>query len=116
MKKDEDSISSAAVTFGSNLRKLRKEHNLTQEKLAEALNITPKHLGELEAGRSFTSAAMLDEIVNYFGVGYNELFLSAEQSKTIETEAARMASEMLRNASEEFDRQYGITLHLADDD
>lgn len=107
-------ISTAATTFGKNLRKLRKEKNLTQEKLAEALNITTKHLGDLETGKSFTSATLFDSIVKYFGVSYHELFISDEQFQAIESEAIKLASEMLKRNYEEFDRKYGIELHIAD--
>ncbi len=108
--------SSAAIIFGRNLRRLRKERHITQEKLAEVLGMTPKHIGDIETGKSFTSADTMDVIAKYFGVGYDELFLSDDQSRSIEAEAAKLASEMLRKNSEEFDKKYGVEFHLRDDD
>ena len=108
----EDCQNSAAVIFGSNLRKLRRERHLTQEKLAEALGISTKHVGDLESGKSFVSGDKLDAIASYFGVGYDELFLTENQIKGINIEAAKMASEMLRRNSEAFDKHYGIELKL----
>ena len=43
----DDSQSLAAEAFGRNLRKLRKDRKMTQEKLAEELGISTKHVGQV---------------------------------------------------------------------
>lgn len=39
------------ATFGCRLKEMRKERGLTQEQLAEALNISTPHLGNIEIGK-----------------------------------------------------------------
>ena len=112
--KNEPISSDAAITLGSNLRKLRKKHHMTQEQLAAALDVTAKHIGEIESGKSFISGVLLDQVVKYFSISYDELFLSDKQIKSFTIEAARMASEMLKKNYEDFDKQYGIELKLDD--
>ena len=111
----DESVSIASATFGSNLRMLRKGRHLTQEKLAEELGVCTKHISELETGKTFISGALMDEIARYFDTSFDELFLTEERRMERDGEAARIASSMLRHNSEDFDRRYGITLHLADD-
>ena len=48
--------------FGTNLRKIRKEQDLSQEDLAEAAGISVKHLSNIELGRRFVSAETLSRL------------------------------------------------------
>ncbi len=50
----------AKELFGTNLRARRKACNLSQEELAEKANVSAKHIGALESGKSFVSADLLD--------------------------------------------------------
>ena len=111
----EERLSEAAVTFGDNLRKLRKANGLSQEKLAEHLGVSTKHIGDIEAGRSFTTAALLDSVASYFSVSLDELFLTESRKQLVETEADRMALGMLQENTDEFKRKYGIELRLKDE-
>ena len=110
--KEESPKCTAAVIFGSNIRRLRKEKKLTQEKLAEVLGISTKHMGEIESGKSFISGELMDSIVEYFGVRFNELFSDDDIDEVLRIKAYKIASDMLRKTSEDFDKQYGIELHL----
>ena len=108
--------STAAVIFGHNLRNLRKKQHLTQEKLAEVLDVSTKQIGDIESGKSFTTGQMMDNITKFFNVSHDELFLSEDQKRSIQKEAAKMASEMLKKNQEDFDRRYGVEFHLCSDD
>ena len=108
--------STAAVIFGNNLRNLRKKQHLTQEKLAEVLDVSTKQIGDIESGKSFTTGQMMDNITKFFNVSHDELFLSEDQKRSIQKEAAKMASEMLKKNQEDFDRRYGVEFHLCSDD
>ena len=110
----DDSQSLAAEAFGRNLRKLRTDRKMTQEKLAEELGISTKHVGDLESGKSFTTGQMMDSIAAFFDVGFDELFLSEGREKDLETEAARMASRMLRKNTEDFEKKYGVEIKIKD--
>ena len=50
------------VAFGKRLQCLRKSRNLTQEELAESLNISREHLSRLERGKYGCSIDLLIEI------------------------------------------------------
>ena len=50
--------------FGENLRKIRKEANLTQDELSEKLDISQKHLSKIETGNQFASAQLISKIAN----------------------------------------------------
>ena len=108
--------STAAVIFGNNLRNLRKKQHLTQEKLAEVLDISTKQIGDIESGKSFTTGQMMDNITKFFNVSHDELFLSEDQKRSIQKEAAKLASEMLKKNQEDFDKKYGVEFHLRSDD
>ena len=108
--------STAAVIFGNNLRNLRKKQHLTQEKLAEVLDVSTKQIGDIESGKSFTTGQMMDNITKFFNVSHDELFLSEDQTRSIQKEAAKLASEMLKKNQEDFDKKYGVEFHLRSDD
>ena len=48
------------TVFGQNLRFYRKNAGLSQENLAEKLNISQNHLGLIERGKQFVSYTLLD--------------------------------------------------------
>ena len=54
--------------MGRRLRKYRKQANLTQEKMAEILNVSIKHYSEVERGIIGVSVQKLLFISNYFGL------------------------------------------------
>ena len=67
------------VIFGANVKYYRKKQNLTQEQLAEKLEITTKHLSTIETGTNFVSADLLEKITRQFLVSASALFYSNEE-------------------------------------
>ena len=67
--------------LGANIRKYRKRYDLTQEQLAESLNLTQKFLSSIEVGRNFVSAEALEKLCEVFNVSPSTLFYSSENSK-----------------------------------
>lgn len=61
------------LEFGCRLRQARKERGLTQEQLAEKLNITPEHMGRLELGRRGVSIDLLIDMSNILHVSLDYL-------------------------------------------
>lgn len=61
-------------TFGEKIKRLRKAKNLTQEQLAEMIDIAPKNLSKIEVGTSFVSAETLDNLVIALDTTTEELF------------------------------------------
>ena len=61
-------------TFGEKIKRLRKANHLTQEQLAEMINIAPKNLSKIEVGATFVSAETLSKLVEALGTTTEELF------------------------------------------
>lgn len=63
---------------GKRIAKLRKERGLTQEQLAEKLNISTSNLGKLERGLQGLSIDLLVEIRCFFGVSTDYILFGEE--------------------------------------
>ena len=50
------------IEIGRRIAEIRKQNGYTQEKLADALDLTPKHICHCEAGTSFLS---LDVLISF---------------------------------------------------
>lgn len=68
------------LVFGKNVHLYRKERKMSQERLAELLDITPKHLSSIENGSSFVSAELLEKLSKTLAVSPSSLFYSTEES------------------------------------
>jgi transcriptional regulator with XRE-family HTH domain len=67
--------------FGSNLKHYRKQRHLSQEQLAEKVDITSKHLSMIETGATFVSAELLEKLTKNLNISASALFYSlAEKS------------------------------------
>jgi len=60
--------------FGNKIREIRINHFLTQEALAEKINLSAKSLSQIELGNNFVSAETLDEICTALNIKPNVLF------------------------------------------
>lgn len=68
--------------MGKRLRAYRLEANLTQDKMAEILDVSLKHYSEVERGITGLSVEKLIYLSNYFGLSLDYL-LKGEQNKDI---------------------------------
>lgn len=50
------------------IKKYRKIHNLTQEKLAELLDISPRQLQRIESGQTETSLKTLKKLIKILNI------------------------------------------------
>lgn len=66
--------------IGSRIAKLRKEHNLTQEQLAERLDISIKHCSAVERGLSSLSLEKLVDVSILFDVSLDYLVKGNSES------------------------------------
>ena len=71
------------ITIGENIRRLRLERRMTQEQLAEILNVTNAAVSKWERGDSFPDITMLFPIADYFGVSVDAL-MGHEENFTVE--------------------------------
>ncbi len=60
--------------LGKNIQRQRKLRGLTQEALAEAVNVNRAYIGHLEQGRRTPSINMLEKIAKALNVPVSELF------------------------------------------
>ncbi len=70
------------MEFGEKLQELRKNKDMTQEELAEALYVSRTAISKWESGRGHPSIDSLKEISRFFSVSIDEL-LSAEKMVSI---------------------------------
>jgi len=60
--------------FAKKLKALRKHRNMTQEQLAEIVNVDSRHISYLETAKSFPSCELIERLCKAFNVTYSELF------------------------------------------
>lgn len=63
------------MDFGTNLKQLRKEKNLTQEELAECLGVSPQTVSKWENNLSMPDISALPVMADYFGISLDSLLL-----------------------------------------
>ena len=63
---------------GMRIAELRKQKELTQEQLADHLNISTSHLGKLERGIQGLSIDLLLQISSYFGVSTDYILIGCD--------------------------------------
>ena len=68
------------VKIGKFLQELRKEKGLTQEQLAEKMNVARRTVSRWETGSNMPDLDILIELADYYEVDLREI-LSGERSK-----------------------------------
>jgi len=61
------------IYFGENLKNLRREKNLTQEKLADFLGVSFQTVSKWERGDTYPDITMLPEIAGFFKISVDDL-------------------------------------------
>lgn len=114
------------ITISENLRKLRKQRNVTQEALADHLAVTPQAVSRWESGAGYPAIEYLPDLAGFFSVSVDELLgvrLSEREARreTVYRTIARMEEDgytpavfsFLREAQAEFPGDQKIRLALA---
>lgn len=70
------------VTVGQNVRLLRIQRGVSQEKLGDALGITFQQIQKYERGANRISSSRLSAIANYFKVDVATLFAGTSHDET----------------------------------
>lgn len=71
-------------TVGKTIRELRKLKNLTQEELAEAINVTPQAISKWENGNGLPDIQQLIPLATFFNVSTDTILGIAENNKNDE--------------------------------
>ncbi len=82
------------VKIGSFLKELRKEKNLTQEKLAEQLHVSNRTVSRWETGSNMPDIGMLVEIADFYDVSIPELINGERKSEKMNQETRDTAAAM----------------------
>ena len=69
------------LNFAENFKRLRKEKGLTQEKVAEVLEVSSQAVSRWELSICYPDLELLPSIANYFGVTIDQLLSNDAQSK-----------------------------------
>ena len=67
--------------IGSFIKKCRKNKNLTQEELAQRLQVTDKAVSKWEIGRCLPDASLFSKLCNELDITINELLNGEKLSK-----------------------------------
>lgn len=70
------------MEFNEKLQELRKQNNLTQQELADALYVSRTAISKWESGRGYPNIDSLKAISKYFSISLDEL-LSSDEILTI---------------------------------
>ena len=68
------SSSDIKTLLGKRIKELRKKRNLTQEELAEKMDIDQRNLSKIECGNNFITAETLSKILDALKVEPQQLF------------------------------------------
>ena len=88
------------VQIGRFLKTLRKERQLTQERLAEQLNVSNRSISRWETGSSLPDIGMLIELADFYGVSISEIIDGERKNENMDSETketARKVAEYTRS-------------------
>ncbi|HBA49659.1 MAG TPA: hypothetical protein DCZ91_18050 [Lachnospiraceae bacterium] len=80
--KTQERESNMNLLIGENIRRLRRQRDLTQEEVAAHLGISPQSISKWERADGYPDITMLPSLANYFGVSVDELIGMGEIAKS----------------------------------
>ena len=97
------------TSIGQNIKKLRRERNLTQEELAEQLNVTAQAVSKWENGTGLPDISQVVPLSNVFGVPTDVLFGTQNVNRDEEVERIiEEASDMQRRHYDTEEEQFQV--------
>ena len=96
------------ILLGQRIKELRKHLNISQQELAEKINIDQRNLSNIETGRSFPSKSLLD-IANALSVSLPELFEFQHIAQTRELKIDYINNKIPNLHDEKLDFLYKMT-------
>ncbi len=89
------------IKIGIFLKELRKEKRLTQEQLAEVLNVSSRTVSRWETGSNMPDISMLVEIAVFYDVSIPEIVQGERESETMDKETRETAVAMAKYSQNE---------------
>ena len=87
--------------IGSFLKELRKEKNLTQEQLAETLNVSGRTVSRWETGSNMPDLSILVELADYYDVDIREIINGERKSEKMNDELKDTLKQVAEYGEEE---------------
>ncbi len=81
--------------LGRNVKRYRKQKGLSQEKLAEIIDVSVKHLSTIESGSAFLSADLLQSLADTLDVPVYLLFYEGPAVRSPSNEDRRKQMEAI---------------------
>ena len=114
------------MTIGEKIKHLRQKNNITQEKLAEYLNITYQSISKWENNNAMPDISLVVPLANFFGVSIDELFdrdsdVQAEEIEEYDQKDQTFSNkgyiseriDLWREAVQKYPRNYHCLISLA---
>lgn len=89
------------IRIGSFLKELRKEKGLTQEQMAEKLNVSGRTISRWETGNNMPDISLLMEIAELYEVSISEIISGERKSENMNEEVKDTADVMATYATSE---------------
>ncbi|MGL4738703.1 MAG: helix-turn-helix transcriptional regulator [Cellulosilyticaceae bacterium] len=115
-----------SLNIGQVIKQLRVAQSITQEKLADYLNVTPQSISKWENGMSYPDITLIPTIAMFFNVTADELFslptaMNEQKLKSFQLQyeqlrkqgAVREQVNLCRQIFLEYPRNYVVMSHLA---
>lgn len=67
-------MNSLKVKFGKRIKEIRKSKGITQEQLAELIDIEPPNISKIECGMHFPQPDKIEKIAKIFDISVKDLF------------------------------------------
>ena len=87
--------------IGNFLKKLRKEKGITQEQLAEILNVSGRTVSRWETGNNMPDISILVDIADYYDISIPEIISGERKSEIMNEEERKIAKTMSDYATTE---------------
>lgn len=101
------------MNLGENLRKLRKENGLSQEQLADSLNISRQAISKWESGKAYPDIENLIQLRSIFKVTLDDLIINETLGKVKEVENDTKVIESLNdNYEDDEDEEDDFSVNL----
>ena len=103
--------------IGSFLKNLRKEKNMTQEQLAEILNVSSRTVSRWETGNNMPDLSILVELADYYDVDIREIINRERKSENMNDEMKDTLEQVAQYSKEEKEKlkkgMMGVTFGAA---
>lgn len=92
------------IPIGKRISDIRRANSITQEHLAELLNVTPKHISHTECGKSCLSIKTLMEFCRIFDCSLDYIIFGQTESKILAKLPSDIVKILLCGSDAEIDR------------